>query len=182
MNQDRMTQRVQEALNAAYTRAVSEHNTETTPEHLLAAILDQTEGIARPILEKAGLDPQAVDQRAQTAIGALPRYQGAAADQSRVTVSPGITRLFAKADDEAKALSDDYVSIEHLLLAMTADAGAVGSCSAISASRARSCSLRSQTCAATSASRRRTPKARTSRSSGTGATSRAPPNRASSIR
>jgi len=126
MNQDRMTQRVQEALNAAYTRAVSEHNTETTPEHLLAAILDQTEGVARPILEKAGLDPGAVDQRVQTAVAALPRYQGANAEQSRVTVSPGVTRLFAKADDEAKALGDDYVSIEHLLLAMTADGGAVG--------------------------------------------------------
>jgi ATP-dependent Clp protease ATP-binding subunit ClpB len=121
-----MTQRVQEALNAAYTRAVSEHNPETTPEHLLAAILDQTEGIARPILEKAGVDARALDQRVQAAVGALPRYQGATADQSRVTVSPAVTRLFAKADGEAKALNDDFVSIEHLLLAMTADSGPAG--------------------------------------------------------
>ncbi len=48
MNVERMTQRVQEALNAAYTRAVSEHHTQTTPEHLLAAILDQTDGVAAP--------------------------------------------------------------------------------------------------------------------------------------
>jgi len=126
MNVERMTQRVQEALNAAYTRALSEHNTQTTPEHLLAAILDQTEGIATPILEKAGLDPRAVDQRLQAAIAALPRYQGANADQNQVTVAPALTRLLGKADDEAKSLNDDYVSVEHLLLAMTSDAGAVG--------------------------------------------------------
>jgi ATP-dependent Clp protease ATP-binding subunit ClpB len=121
-----MTQRVQEALNSAYTRAVSEHNPETTVEHLLAAILDQTEGIARPILEKAGFDARALDARVQAAVNALPRYQGANADSSRVTVSPAVTRLFAKADDEAKTLGDDFVSIEHLLLAMTADGGPVG--------------------------------------------------------
>jgi len=126
MNVERMTQRVQEALNAAYTRAVSERHTQTTPEHLLAAILDQTDGVAGPILQKAGLDPQTVDQRAQAAVAALPRLQGSNADQSHVTVAPALTRLLGKADDEAKSLNDDYVSIEHVLLAMTADGGAVG--------------------------------------------------------
>ncbi|MBV8750670.1 MAG: hypothetical protein JO103_13255, partial [Candidatus Eremiobacteraeota bacterium] len=52
-----MTQRVQEALNAAYTRALSEHHTQTSPEHLLGAVLDQADGIAVPILSKAGIDP-----------------------------------------------------------------------------------------------------------------------------
>ena len=126
MNVERMTQRVQEALNAAYTRAVSEHHTQTTPEHLLAAILDQTDGVAGPILQKAGLDPKTVDQRVQAAVAALPRLQGTNADQSHVTVAPALTRLLGKADDEAKALNDDYVSVEHVLLAMTADGGAVG--------------------------------------------------------
>ncbi|MEA2787438.1 MAG: ATP-dependent Clp protease ATP-binding subunit ClpB [Candidatus Eremiobacteraeota bacterium] len=126
MNVERMTQRVQEALNAAYTRAVSEHNTQTTPEHLLAAILDQTDGVAGPILTKAGLDPRTVDQRVAAAVAALPRLQGSNADQSHVTVAPALTRLLGKADDEAKSLNDDYVSIEHVLLAMTADGGAVG--------------------------------------------------------
>jgi ATP-dependent Clp protease ATP-binding subunit ClpB len=125
MNVERMTQRVQEALNAAYTRALSEHHTQTSPEHLLAAILDQTEGVAAPILEKAGLDPAAVDQRLGRALEALPRYQGASADQSQVTVSQALTRLLGRADDEAKSLNDDYVSVEHLLLAMTADGGGV---------------------------------------------------------
>jgi ATP-dependent Clp protease ATP-binding subunit ClpB len=126
MNVERMTQRVQEALNAAYTRALTEHNTQTTPEHLLAAILDQPEGIAAPILSKAGIDPGTFGKRVDEAISALPRYSGANADQNQVTVSPALTRLLANADTEAKGLNDEYVSVEHLLLAMAADTGAVG--------------------------------------------------------
>ncbi|MDB5041414.1 MAG: clpB [Candidatus Eremiobacteraeota bacterium] len=126
MNVERMTQRVQEALNAAYTRALSEHNTQTTPEHLLAAILDQADGVAPPILQKAGLEPKTVEQQLQRAIAGLPRYSGANAEQSQVTVAPALTRLLGKADEEAKALNDDFVSVEHLLLAMTSDSGAVG--------------------------------------------------------
>ncbi|HEV3085712.1 MAG TPA: ATP-dependent chaperone ClpB, partial [Candidatus Elarobacter sp.] len=68
----------------------------------------------------------AVEQKLQAALDALPRYQGANADQSHVTVAPALSRLLGKADDEAKSLGDDYVSVEHLLLAMTSDAGAVG--------------------------------------------------------
>ncbi len=126
MNVERMTQRVQEALNAGYTRALTERNTQTTPEHLLAAILDQPEGIAVPILQKAGLDPSSLGNRVDAAIAALPRHTGANADQGQVTVSPALTRLLASAETEAKSLNDDFVSVEHLLLAMAADTGGVG--------------------------------------------------------
>ena len=127
MNVERMTQRVGEALNAAYTRALTERNTQTNPEHLLAAVLDQPDGVAVPILKKAGLDPATLDREVSRLIGALPRFSGANADTSPVPVAPALTRLLGKADEEAKALSDDYVSVEHLLLAMADDAGPVGS-------------------------------------------------------
>ena len=127
MNVERMTQRVGEALNAAYTRALTERNTQTNPEHLLAAVLDQPDGVAVPILKKAGLDPATLDREVSRLIGALPRFSGPNADTSTVTVAPALTRLLGKADEEAKALSDDYVSVEHLLLAMADDAGPVGS-------------------------------------------------------
>ena len=126
MDVERMTQRVQEALNAGYTRALTERNTQTTPEHLLAAILDQPEGVAAPILQKAGLDPTTIGNKVDAAIAALPRHSGPNADQGQVTVSPALTRLLAAADGEAKALNDDYVSVEHLLLAMAGDSGGVG--------------------------------------------------------
>ena len=126
MDVERMTQRVQEALNAGYTRALTERNTQTTPEHLLAAILDQPEGVAAPILQKAGLYPTTIGNKVDAAIAALPRHSGPNADQGQVTVSPALTRLLAAADGEAKALNDDYVSVEHLLLAMAGDTGGVG--------------------------------------------------------
>ncbi|HEY0797560.1 MAG TPA: ATP-dependent chaperone ClpB [Candidatus Baltobacteraceae bacterium] len=121
-----MTERVQEALNAAYTRALTERQTQTTPEHLLAALLAQSDGIARPLLTRAGADVAQLGTAVERAIAALPHYSGANADQSQVTVAPQLTRLLATADNEAKALNDDYVSVEHLLLAMAADGGAVG--------------------------------------------------------
>ena len=126
MNVERMTQRVQEALNAAYSRALTERNTQTMPEHLLAAILDQADGIAAPIFQKAGLDAAAFGRKVDQAIGVLPRFSGPNADQNQVTVSPALTRLLAAAEHEAKSLNDDFVSIEHLLLAMAADTTGVG--------------------------------------------------------
>ncbi len=126
MNVERMTQRVQEALNTAYTRALTERNTQTTPEHVLAAILEQPEGVAVPVIQKAGKDPLAVAKATDEAIGRLPRYSGSA-ESAQVTVSPGLTRLLAASETEAKNLGDEYVSVEHLLLAMSADAStAVG--------------------------------------------------------
>ncbi len=126
MNVERMTQRVQEALNTAYSRALSERNTQTAPEHLLAAVLDQPEGIAGPILTKAGLDAATAGKRVDAAIGLLPRFSGSNADANQVTVAPALTRLLTSAEDESKKLNDEYVSVEHLLLAMTADTGGVG--------------------------------------------------------
>jgi ATP-dependent Clp protease ATP-binding subunit ClpB len=126
MNVERMTQRVQEALNTAYSRALSERNTQTAPEHLLAAVLDQPEGIAAPILAKAGLDVSSVTSQVDQAIGRLPRFSGSNADANQVTVAPALSRLLTAAEDESKKLNDEYVSVEHLLLAMTADTGGVG--------------------------------------------------------
>ena len=126
MNADRMTQRVQEALNGAYTRALAEHHTQTSPEHVLGSVLDQADGIAAPLLQKAGIDPAELGRRAERAAAALPRYSGAGAESNSPTVSPALARLLSAADAEAKALNDDYVSVEHLVLALAADPGSTG--------------------------------------------------------
>ena len=117
-----MTQRVQEALNAAYSLALAERNTQTTPEHVLVAVLQQQGGIAAPLLEKAGADPRLVEAAALQAVAALPRFSGPNADQQQVTAAPSLSRLLSEADAAAKQLNDEYVSVEHLLLAMV-DAG-----------------------------------------------------------
>src|ERR1700722_14051422 len=118
MNVEKMTERVGDGLNAAYARALHEHNTQTTPEHMLAALLEQERGIAPDIVAKAGADPKALGRRVDEAIGALPRLSGAGADSAQVTLSPELARIMSAAENEAKALQDDYVSVEHVLLAM----------------------------------------------------------------
>ncbi|HEY0383254.1 MAG TPA: ATP-dependent chaperone ClpB [Candidatus Elarobacter sp.] len=120
MNVERMTQRVQEALDHAYQRALREHHTQTTVEHLLAALLEQENGIVPAVLQHAGADPRAIARGVDDELRRQPRATGAGADAAHVTVAPELSRLLAKADDEAKSLKDDYVSVEHLLLAMTA--------------------------------------------------------------
>jgi ATP-dependent Clp protease ATP-binding subunit ClpB len=126
MNAEKMTERVADALNAAYSRALHEHNTQTTPEHMLAALLEQERGIAPDILAHAGADPQALAAQVDEAIGRLPRLTGASADSAQVTVSPELVRIMGVAENEAKALQDDYTSVEHVLLAMAQSSGEVG--------------------------------------------------------
>jgi ATP-dependent Clp protease ATP-binding subunit ClpB len=124
MNVDRMTERVADALNGAYSRALAEHNTQTTPEHVLATLLDQERGIAPDILAAAGADPKAVGRATDAAIGRLARLTGANADGAQVVLSPELARLMTAAEAEAKKLQDDYVSVEHVLLAMAQSTGA----------------------------------------------------------
>src|SRR5215469_8716649 len=126
MNVDKMTERVSEGLNAAYTRALHEHNTQTTPEHFLAALLEQERGIAPDVLQAAGVDVKAFTKKVDAAIGRLPRLSGANAENAQVTLSPELARVMATAEGEAKALQDDYISVEHVLLAMAQSSGAVG--------------------------------------------------------
>src|SRR5579863_4226754 len=126
MNVEKMTERVGDALNAAYSRALHEHNTQTAPEHMLAALLEQERGIAPDILTQAGADPKAIRRSVDEAIGRLPRLSGSGADSAQVTLSPELARIMSSAENEAKALQDDYVSVEHVLLAMAQSPGAAG--------------------------------------------------------
>jgi ATP-dependent Clp protease ATP-binding subunit ClpB len=73
MNVDKMTERVADGLNEAYSRALHEHNTQTAPEHMLAALLEQERGIAPDVIAAGGADPKAIAQRTEEAIGKLPR-------------------------------------------------------------------------------------------------------------
>jgi ATP-dependent Clp protease ATP-binding subunit ClpB len=125
MNVEKMTERVADGLNAAYSRALHEHNTQTAPEHMLAALLEQERGIAPDILAAAGADPKAIQRRVDDAIGRLPRLSGSGADSAQVTLSPELARIMSVAENEAKGLQDDYTSVEHVLLAMAQSSGGV---------------------------------------------------------
>ena len=124
MNAERMTERVREALNEAYARALRERNTSVEPEHVLAALLDQAQGIVPALLAKAGVDLDAFGRSVDEALFQLPRLTGSGDAQPQFSARG--SRMLVQASDEAAKLKDDYASVEHLLLAMLDDGSAVG--------------------------------------------------------
>jgi len=113
-----LTTRSREALAAAQRQAVSDGNPHLEPQHLLVALLDDTDGIATSLLTAVGVDLTALRARAESAVSALPKASGAgvAAPQA----SGGTQRVLATATERATERGDQYVSTEHLLLALAA--------------------------------------------------------------
>ncbi len=124
MDMNRLTEKSQEALSAAHRLAARFHNQQMDVEHLLLALLDQERGLTASLLNKAEVPAEAVKLRVQRELEKLPRVTGHAADN--ISVTGRLQRLLDKAEDEAKSLKDDYVSVEHLMLAMLDDKGPAG--------------------------------------------------------
>jgi len=122
MRLDKYTVKAQEAVQEGQTLARRAGSPHYEPEHLARALLSQEDGIIEPILQRVGADPRLVSERIDEAISKLPRVEGAEGG----SLSQRLIRLFDRAEDEAKALKDEYVSSEHLLVAMVQDKGAIG--------------------------------------------------------
>jgi ATP-dependent Clp protease ATP-binding subunit ClpB len=125
MDINRFTEKAQEALAAAQRRASRAGQQQVDVEHLLAALLEQEQGLTDPILRRAGVNVDALRRRVEDELGRLPRVSSEGGSD-QVYVTGRLNRLLSQAEDEAKRLKDDYVSVEHLLLAMTEDGGTTG--------------------------------------------------------
>src|SRR4051794_20452693 len=123
MDSNRFTEKAQEALSAAQRQATRMSHQQVDVEHLLQALLDQEQGLAAPILQKAGVDVERLKRRVEQELERLPRVSGASGSTDQVYVTARLNRLLTQAEDEAKRLKDDYISVEHLLLALTDDGG-----------------------------------------------------------
>jgi ATP-dependent Clp protease ATP-binding subunit ClpB len=119
MQADRFTVKSQEALSAAQRIATARRNPEVAPGHLLIALLEQDGGIVAPVLRKVGADPQAVRTRANQALDELPTVTGEA--PAAPSLAAATIELLRRADEEARSFGDEYVSTEHLLLALASD-------------------------------------------------------------
>ncbi|MBZ5569495.1 MAG: ATP-dependent chaperone ClpB [Acidobacteriia bacterium] len=117
---DKLTVKAQEAVQRASETASQRGNPELLPMHLLVVLLEDREGIVAPVLEKIGVGPQALLAQANQILERLPRVSGAAAQPA---LSPAGQRLLDQAFKEADNFKDEYVSTEHLLLAMTDQRG-----------------------------------------------------------
>jgi len=113
---DKFTVKAQEAVQRANSLASEHGNPELMPVHLLAALVEDKEGIVPPVLEKIGIGPQAVLHDVYGTIEGLPKVSGGAA---QATISNSANQLLELAFKEASNFKDEYVSTEHLLLAAT---------------------------------------------------------------
>src|SRR5256885_11453009 len=127
MDPNRFTEKVQQALQSAQSAAVRRSHQQVDVEHLLSALLQQENGLAGAILAKAGVVAETLGQRIDQELDRLPKVTGAAgAPQDQIYISGRLNRVLTLAEDEAKKLKDEYVSVEHVLLAMTDDKGPAG--------------------------------------------------------
>src|SRR3954451_4254823 len=119
MHPDRFTLKSQEALSAAQKLAGARGNPGVAPQHLLIALLEQEGGIVVPVLRRANADPESIRRRANAALDALPTVTGEAG--SAPAIGSALAGVLERADQEARGMGDEYVSSEHLLLALASD-------------------------------------------------------------
>ncbi len=124
LDPNKLTRKTQEAIGAAQAIARDRHHSQVGGEHLLAALIGQPEGVVLPVLERVGVSPKTVRDQVEAALEPMPKVYGETAQGAQF--SQDAFRLLEAADGERSELGDDYLSTEHLLLAMTKVAGGVG--------------------------------------------------------
>src|SRR3954469_18785803 len=118
MDLNRLTQKSQEALHDAQTKAMRFGHQEVDGEHLLLALLDQPEGLAPRLLLRAGADPEQIRAGVEADLARRPRVTGPGAAPGQVFLTQRLSRLLDAPEREAARLKDEYVSVEHLLIAL----------------------------------------------------------------
>ncbi len=123
MSTEKWTEKARQALVDAQSEAQEHHHSQIEPEHLLLALLTQPEGIVPAVVQAAGVQPQGLISTLRGELDRLPRVHGT---DVQVYVSPRLSRILSAAQTEAGQLKDEYLSTEHLLLALCDDTGAAG--------------------------------------------------------
>ncbi len=126
MDINRFTEKLQEAIRSAETKATRYGHQQIDVEHLLAALLEQEGGLAPSILTKAGISVDVLAQRLQSELERMPKVSGSGSAPGQVYITSRLNRLLTDAGDEAQKLKDEYISVEHVLLAASEDGGAAG--------------------------------------------------------
>src|SRR5574338_908265 len=125
MDMNRMTIKLQEALQSASAHAQRRSHQGIAVAHVLLALFDQEGGTTPALLEGAGLALPAVRQAVEQALAKLPQVQGSGAAPGQMHIATRLTQVLNRAEDEQKSLKDDFLSVEHVLLAMVQEGGAL---------------------------------------------------------
>ena len=118
MDPNRLTEKAQDAMRQAQSMAQREGQTQIEPEHLALALLEQDGGVAARVVENAGGNAATLMQRLRQALTRLPRVSGPGAQGGQVYLSPRMGEVWTGAEAEAQHMKDEFVSVEHLLLAL----------------------------------------------------------------
>ena len=119
MDFNRFTEKLQEGVRAAQTLASRHGQQQLDVEHVLLALMEQEGGLAQSVLAKADANLETLHRRLTQELEKLPKVSGPAASMEQVYLTPRLQKLLARAEDEAKKFKDEYVSVEHVLLAAT---------------------------------------------------------------
>src|SRR5688572_24078401 len=123
MRVDRFTQKMQEAVQSAQNLAAEANHSEFDNEHLLSAVLDQPEGVGKPLLERVGVNVAALREKLGVALSKRAQVHGLTAQTNIAAEAMAILR---QADKQMAALKDEYMSVEHYLLALSDSGVATG--------------------------------------------------------
>jgi ATP-dependent Clp protease ATP-binding subunit ClpB len=126
MDINRFTEKSQEALRAAQSKAVRLGHQQVDVEHFMAALLEQEGGLAPAILAKAGIPVENLKLRFDQELDRLPKVSGPGGAPEKIYVTGRLNKVMTQAEDEAARLKDEFISVEHTLLAATEDSGAAG--------------------------------------------------------
>ena len=118
MNTNQYTQKTLEALQAAQQLAVEYQHNALEPEHLLHALATQEQGLIPQLLQKLNVDPGSFAAAVAEKLSALPRVSGSGRDPDKVYISQAADKVLSAATREAKAMKDDFVSVEHVFLGL----------------------------------------------------------------
>ncbi|HZT10724.1 MAG TPA: Clp protease N-terminal domain-containing protein, partial [Actinomycetota bacterium] len=121
MDLDKLTMKTRAALDGAHQQALARNHHEIVPEHVLFALLSDPEGVVYPLLQQLGVQPKELRDRVGEALDRIPKVF--AGGQVEPRFGAGVSKLLQAAGAEADSLTDEYISTEHLLLAMLDDTG-----------------------------------------------------------
>ena len=118
MNAQKFTKKSLEAVQAAQSIAIENQNMQIMPEHLLYALVDQEGGLIPQLLKKTGVDTDNMLALLDSAIGRIPAVSGSGREPDKIYISPVTDKIFNEAERLANSMKDEYVSVEHIMLAI----------------------------------------------------------------
>ncbi len=118
MNMQKLTQKTMSAISEAQSLAIENQNQQIENIHIFHALLADREGLIPQLMQKMGIDPQWALQETEMLVNRIPKVSGSGREAGKIYISADVDKVFAEAERKAEHMKDDYVSVEHLMLAM----------------------------------------------------------------